>query len=170
MSLANKITIARAGLIPVILILLILREREAALACFLLASLGDILDGLAARARHEISPLGKVLDPAVDKVLYASLIGVFTATGEIPLIALIIYFIPQLGLGIGALVLHHRARRVQGAQFPGKAAAVLTFIAMIFLILSLPYRLPALYIAIGAGYLAALYYLRAALSGQGRSS
>jgi len=42
MSLANKITIARAGLIPATLALLLLGKREAALACFLLASLGVI--------------------------------------------------------------------------------------------------------------------------------
>ncbi len=170
MSLANKITIARAGLIPAILTLILVKQREVALACFLLASFGDVLDGIVARTRHEISMLGKVLDPTVDKLLYASLISVFAAIDEIPITALIFYFIPQLGLGIGALVLHYRARRVQGAQIPGKAAAVLTFIAMIFLILVLPYRLLALYVAIGAGYLAALYYLRAAISGQGSSS
>jgi len=170
MSLANKITIARAGLIPVILVLLLFGQREAALASFLLASLGDILDGIAARSRGEISLLGKVLDPAVDKILYTSLIGTFTATGEIPLTVGILFFIPQLGLGIGALVLHRRARRVQGARVPGKAAAVLTFIAMVFLLLSLPDRTPVLYAAIGSTYLASLDYLRAALKGQGRAS
>lgn len=171
MSLANKITIARAGLIPATLALLLLGKREAALACFLLASLGDVLDGIAARARHEVSLLGKVLDPAVDKVMYASLIAAFTSMGDISLAALILYFIPQIGLGIGAIVLHRRARRVQGARLPGKAAAVLTFIAVVFLFLGLPYRVMVLYVAIGVGYGAALDYLRAACSpGQGTSS
>ncbi|RLE36617.1 hypothetical protein DRJ12_04315, partial [Candidatus Acetothermia bacterium] len=76
-----------------------------------------------------------------------------------------------IGLGIGAIVLHRRARRVQGARLPGKAAAVLTFIAVVFLFLGLPYRVMVLYVAIGVGYGAALDYLRVACSpGQGTSS
>ncbi len=170
MSLANKITIARAGLIPIIIVMLLLAYREVALILFLITSLGDILDGIAARARHEVSPLGKVLDPAVDKALYASLISSFAAMGDISITVLILYFIPQVGLGIGALILRLRARRVQEARIPGKAAAVLTFIAMTFLLFSLPYRMLVLYVAIGATYLAALDYLRITLSGQGSSS
>ncbi len=164
MSLANKITIARAGLVPLIIAALLAHHREVALALFLLASLGDVLDGIAARTRHEVSPLGKVLDPAVDKALYASLIASFAVLGNIRISVLILYFIPQAGLGVGALVLHLRARRVQGARISGKAAAVLTFIAMVFIFLELPYRSAVLYTAIGAGYIAALDYLRAVVS------
>lgn len=164
MSLANKITTARAGFIPFIIVLLLLSHREAALSLFFLASLGDVIDGIVARTRHEVSLLGKVLDPAVDKVLYAALIASFTVLGDIPTTALVLYFIPQIGLGIGALILHLHARRAQGARIPGKAAAVLTFIAMVFLFLSLPYRIIVLYVAIGMSYLAAVDYLRAVLS------
>ena len=171
MSLANKITIARAGLVPLIIAALVTQHREAALTLFLIASVGDVLDGIAARTRHEVSPLGKVLDPAVDKALYASLIAAFTAVGDIRISALILYFIPQVGLGIGALVLHLRARRVQGARISGKTAAALTFIAMVFIFLMLPYHRELLYVAIAAGYVAALDYLRAAVaSAGGRSS
>lgn len=170
MSLANKITIARAGLVPLVIAALLTHHREAALALFLAASLGDILDGFAARTRHEVSTLGKVLDPAVDKALYASLISSFAVMGDISITALTLYFIPQVGLGIGTLVLRLRARRVQEARIPGKTASVLTFIAMVFLFLLLPYRNIALYVAIGMGYIAALDYLRTALSSSLRSA
>ncbi len=164
MSFANRITIARAGLTPFVIALLLLSYREAALSLFFVCSLGDVIDGIVARTRHEVSPLGKILDPTVDKALYAALIASFAVLGNIPMTALILYFIPQVGLGIGALVLHLRARQVQGARIPGKAAAVLTFIAMVFLFLLLPYRIIVLYVAIGMSYVAALDYLRAVLS------
>lgn len=168
MSLANKITLARGALIPLVLLFLFLDQRYTALSLFLLASFGDVLDGMVARRRGEVSVLGKALDPAVDKALYFSLLAALTARGEIRLLALVLFSIPQIGLGIGALILRVRARTVQGAQALGKAAATLTFAAVVFLLLPLPewtspYRLAVLYLAIALSYLAALDYLRAAL-------
>ncbi len=51
MSLANKITLARAALIPPALFLLGTERYEAACAVFLLAAAGDVLDGMVARQR-----------------------------------------------------------------------------------------------------------------------
>jgi len=169
MSLANKITLARSALIPPILILLFLDKREVVLALFLLACFGDVLDGMVARWRGEVTAWGKALDPTVDKALYLSLFISLAVLGEIPLLALILFLVPQLGLGIGALcLLIMRARMVQGARAPGKLAATLTFAAMVFLLLPLPlpihpYRVCFLYAAIGVSYLAALDYLRTAI-------
>ena len=168
MSLANKITLARGALIPLVLLFLFLDQRYIALGLFLLVNLGDVLDGMAARLRGEVSPLGKALDPAVDKLLYFSLLLSLTVLGEIPLLALVLFSVPQLGLGIGALVLRIRAGTVQGARAPGKLCAALMVVAVVFLLLPLgewttPYRLAVLYLAIALSYLAALDYLRAAL-------
>lgn len=168
MSLANKITLARGALIPLVLLFLFLNQRYTALGLFLLASFGDVLDGMVARKRGEVTTWGKALDPAVDKVLYFSVLAALTARGEIPLLSLVLFAIPQIGLGIGALILRVRAHTVQGAQALGKAAAALTFGAVVLLLLPLtlpvhPYGVYLLYAAIGASYLAALDYLRAAL-------
>ena len=168
MSLANKITLARGALIPLVLLFLFLNQRYTALSLFLLASLGDVLDGMVARRRGEVTTWGKALDPAVDKALYFSLLAALTARGEIPLLALVLFSIPQIGLGIGALILRVRAHTVQGAQALGKFVASLTFTTLLFLLLPLPsfihpYRIWLLYATIGTNYLAALDYLRAAL-------
>jgi CDP-diacylglycerol--glycerol-3-phosphate 3-phosphatidyltransferase len=172
MSLANRITLARAVLIPPIVVLLFLNQRAASLGLFLLASFGDVLDGMVARRRGEVTTWGKALDPAVDKVLYLSLFVSLVVLGEISLLALILFVVPQLGLGIGALCLRIRARIVQGARGPGKLAAILTFAAMVFLLLPLPhavhpYRMWFLYAAIGVSYLTALDYLRCAIRATG---
>jgi CDP-diacylglycerol--glycerol-3-phosphate 3-phosphatidyltransferase len=163
MSLANKITLVRAALIPPILILLIVEQREVAFGFFLVACLGDVLDGMVARRRGEVTTLGKALDPLVDKALYVSLLSLLVVFEVIPLLALLLFVLPQVGLGIGALFLHLQEHRVQGARIVGKSASVLTFLATAFLLLRLPYRVELFYIAIGATYLAALDYLRMAL-------
>ncbi len=163
MSLANKITLARAALIPLILILLIVEQREVAFGLFLVACLGDVLDGMVARRRGEVTALGKALDPLVDKALYVSLLSLLVVFEVIPLLALLLFVLPQVGLGIGALFLHLQEHRVQGACILGKSAAVLTFLATAFLLLRLPYAVELFYLAIGTTYLAALDYLRMAL-------
>jgi CDP-diacylglycerol--glycerol-3-phosphate 3-phosphatidyltransferase len=163
MSLANKITLARAALIPPALFLLRTERYEAACAVFLLAAAGDVLDGMVARQRGEVTAWGKVLDPVVDKALYLSLLALLTILGKVPLSALLLFAVPHLGLGAGALFLHLRKHKVQGARALGKIAAALTFVAMVFLLMRFPYGLTLLYLAIGVTYLAALDYLRTAL-------
>jgi len=163
MLLANKITLARAVLILPALLFLNADWHYAALAVFLIASLSDILDGAIARRRGEVTSWGTVVDPVVDKTLYISLLALLTARGEVPLVAMILFVVPPLGLGIGALFLHRQQRQAQGARALGKIAAILAFIAMVFLLLRLPYRDILLYLAIGAAYLASFDYLRIAI-------
>jgi len=88
MTTANKITIARIGLIPVFVILAIYHGIEvragssdqgfrwAAIAVFVLAAASDGLDGWVARRFKQRSELGVVLDPLADKGLL--LAGVVT--------------------------------------------------------------------------------------------
>ena len=73
MSAANKITILRITLIPLLLTYMVREgtttDRWIALAIFLLASATDGLDGYLARSRGQVTVLGKLLDPVADKLL-----------------------------------------------------------------------------------------------------
>jgi len=120
MSLANLITIARGLLIAPVLILLFRDLRIAAFFLFGLACLGDVVDGMVARARHEVTTWGKALDPAVDKMLYVSLLCSLYVKAEISAVALALYLLPQVVLGIGAIVLRSSQKRVQGARILGR--------------------------------------------------
>jgi len=168
MTLANGITLARAALIiPCVWMLVVGRDGWSA-GLFVLASAGDILDGIAARARHEVTTWGKALDPLVDKAAYLALFCTLAALGRLPLWVLVLFAIPQFLMGIGALVLRLDAGLVQAARIPGKAAALLTFLAALGRIQPwwLPGREPALYVlyaAIALTYLATLDYARSAL-------
>ena len=72
MSAANKITLLRIVLIPLLLAFMVpdsVIDRWIALTIFLLASATDWLDGYVARSRRQVTPLGKLLDPVADKLL-----------------------------------------------------------------------------------------------------
>lgn len=71
MNLANKITTARLGLVPVFILSMYLfpENNILSLTIFVVASLTDFLDGYVARKYNMVTTLGKFLDPLVDKIL-----------------------------------------------------------------------------------------------------
>ena len=66
----NLVTIIRLALIP-LFVWLLFGTNHRAIAAWLLATLGatDWIDGFLARRLHQVSNLGKVLDPVADRVL-----------------------------------------------------------------------------------------------------
>lgn len=72
MNLPNILSLFRILLVPVLVAVLLTKfeGREfVGLGVFLLASLTDFLDGYLARKQRQVTRLGKLLDPAADKIL-----------------------------------------------------------------------------------------------------
>lgn len=75
MTTATKLTLARIALIPVFLIVLYWGFPGAdwvAMCIFAVACATDMLDGYVARKYHQVSNVGKFLDPLADKILVAA--------------------------------------------------------------------------------------------------
>ena len=72
LTVANQLTILRMALAPCLLVLVLSRQHTWALVVFVVASMTDLLDGLAARLGHQKTTLGAMLDPVADKLLMAS--------------------------------------------------------------------------------------------------
>jgi CDP-diacylglycerol--glycerol-3-phosphate 3-phosphatidyltransferase len=155
MSLANVITLTRGLLIAPIVILLATGHRWAAWWLFGIACFTDLIDGFVARARNEVTQLGKVLDPILDKSLYVSVLSMLAVLGDVPSLALGLFLFPQVAIGLGALLLKVRKNAVQQARLPGKAASALAFIAIAFLIVRWPGGIEIFYAATAATYIAA---------------
>lgn len=158
MSIANLITLFRGALLAPTLVLLFHGDRSAASALFGLACAGDILDGIVARARNEVTPLGKALDPIIDKSIYVGLLSALLVLGDVPVWAFAAFFAPQAALGLGALLLLKRARTVQAARPVGKAASFVSFVGLFFLLIGWPGGREIFYAAIGATYVAGVDY------------
>jgi CDP-diacylglycerol--glycerol-3-phosphate 3-phosphatidyltransferase len=72
LNLPNFLTISRILLVPVLVTILLTRfegKEFWGLAVFLLAAVTDFFDGYLARRRKEVTRLGRLLDPAADKIL-----------------------------------------------------------------------------------------------------
>ncbi len=72
MTLANKITLLRAGLSLVMFFFILLPvwwARFIAIGIFIIAASTDWVDGKIARETNTITPFGAIVDPFVDKIL-----------------------------------------------------------------------------------------------------
>jgi cardiolipin synthase len=85
LTVPNGITVVRLACIPLFLWLLFGAGRQSA-AAVLLGVLGatDWVDGFVARRYHQVSTVGKVLDPVADRVLVVTAVIAITVHGAVP--------------------------------------------------------------------------------------
>ncbi|HTN78246.1 MAG TPA: CDP-alcohol phosphatidyltransferase family protein [Acidimicrobiales bacterium] len=85
LTIPNAITCARLLCIPLFLWLLFAQDDRAS-AAWLLGLVGatDWVDGYAARHLHQVSELGKVLDPTADRLVFIICGGAILIDGSVP--------------------------------------------------------------------------------------
>jgi CDP-diacylglycerol--glycerol-3-phosphate 3-phosphatidyltransferase len=158
---ANLITLLRALLLIPIYFVYQSGHPLWVFILFLLAWFTDILDGLHARYRHQISSLGKLLDPAMDKVFVLGLLWML-APGRLSwsiilvtvALELLIVLLTVLAAPIAARFL--KRRLILGANLWGKIKMFLQGSGLVALILGLD--IPALrYFSEVLFWLAALF-------------
>lgn len=101
MTWANRITLVRVVLAPLIIIGLIQREPVWPVALFIFSALTDLLDGAVARWRKEHTVLGSFMDPVADKLLLDSTYLVFTFLGLVPMWVFVVVFARDLLILVG---------------------------------------------------------------------
>ncbi len=81
MNTPNKLTIMRILAVPVLVAAYFFYVSPIpAVIIFVLASLTDWLDGYAARATNQVTPLGTFLDPVADKLLVVTVLALLMST------------------------------------------------------------------------------------------
>ncbi|MGH9120726.1 MAG: CDP-alcohol phosphatidyltransferase family protein, partial [Acidimicrobiales bacterium] len=107
LTIPNLVTFLRLGSIPVFEWLLLSHGRKDWLAAaVLLAAIGitDFLDGFLARRLHQVSNLGKILDPVADRlVLGVAGISVL-AVGGMPLWVGVVALVRETVVNVGGLI------------------------------------------------------------------
>lgn len=110
MTLANKLTISRILLIPVMIVFIYLPSLQRPIGffnldinqfifatLFVIASLTDLLDGYVARKYNQVTTFGKFLDPIADKILViiALLYLMFLNESRVPIWAVMIVIVRE---------------------------------------------------------------------------
>ncbi len=146
MNLPNKITLSRIALIPIIVILLSVRELEiipianakliiniAAAVIFAIASLTDGIDGYIARKYNMVTDLGKFLDPIADKLLVAAAMICLVELQEFPAwMAIVIIAREFIVTGLRIVAIGQGI--VMAAEMTGKIKTVVQIIAVLIVL------------------------------------
>lgn len=130
------LSILRLVLVPVFLLLLLFDQFIWALIVLAFASFTDWLDGQIARKFNQITSLGKILDPAADRLfIFATLIGL-TLQGIIPIWFAIVIVLRDVLLLIGTPILASYGYGPLPVHFLGKAGTFALLYALPLMLLA----------------------------------
>ena len=148
MTLANKITISRMLLIPIMIIIISIpalnnlngiEAFDMSLGqliftiLFIIASCTDFLDGYFARKRNEITTFGKFLDPIADKMLVIVAFIYLVAKGDVEVWVFSIIVLREFMVS-GIRLLAVEKNEVIAASIWGKIKTFSSIIVLIFLL------------------------------------
>jgi CDP-diacylglycerol--glycerol-3-phosphate 3-phosphatidyltransferase len=144
-NLPNLLSFSRILLVPLLVVILLTKpkfeyQEFVGLGVFLLASLTDFLDGFIARRRRQETRLGKLLDPAADKILtsaaFISLVELQGASGQPLAPAWMVLIIVSREFAVSALRALAAAERVViPSHFSGKVKTTVQVVAIALLII-----------------------------------
>lgn len=122
LTIPNILSMVRLGLIPLFLWLYCIKGAYVwAVAVLALSGLSDILDGWIARRFDMVSDVGKILDPAADKLTQMALILCLAMRYEQILALLALFIIKELTMGVLGLLVVLKTKLVPSARWFGKA-------------------------------------------------
>jgi len=125
---------------------------------FLSAGLTDLLDGYIARKYNLVTKWGKLMDPLADKLMIVTVLLCLYDTGMIPLFVIVIVIVKEVLMIAGAAFLYKRRNQVVSANYYGKTATLIFYVAIVALILGLPFAHFILFLAVLATLLALVQY------------
>ncbi len=141
MNLANKLTLFRIILVPIMVIIPFLNIDATFLGIpvtwiiidiiFIIASITDKLDGHIARSKNQITTFGKFLDPIADKILVISAMIMLVEDGRLPAWIPIIVLFREFIVSGYRLVAVQNEGRVIAASIWGKLKTVTQMLALI---------------------------------------
>lgn len=142
MNLANKLTIFRMILVPIMVIFAYLPIGGDAYGVaipmiimdviFIIASITDKLDGYIARSRNQVTTFGKFLDPLADKILVLTAMVILVEKAKLPAWIPVIVLAREFIVSGFRLVAVEKGGIVIAASVWGKLKTVTQMIALIF--------------------------------------
>lgn len=141
MNLANKLTIFRIILVPLMVIVSFLGISGELYGIpitylimnfiFIIASITDKLDGYIARSRNEVTTFGKFLDPLADKILVLTAMIMLVEMSKLPAWIPVIVLAREFIVSGYRLIAVEKGGKVVAASVWGKLKTVTQMIAII---------------------------------------
>ena len=141
MNLANKLTIIRVVLVPIMVIIPFFNIQGEWLGIpitywiinliFIIASITDKLDGYIARSRNQVTTFGKFLDPLADKILVLTAMIMLVEFTKLPAWISIVVLTREFIVSGYRLIAVEKGNKVIAASIWGKLKTVTQMIAII---------------------------------------
>ena len=141
LNLANKLTIFRIVLVPIMAVIPYLNIQGDFLGIplmyflmeliFIVASITDKLDGYIARSRNQVTTFGKFLDPLADKILVLTAMVLLVELDKIPAWIPVIVLAREFLVSGYRLIAVEKGGKVISASIWGKLKTVTQMIAII---------------------------------------
>jgi CDP-diacylglycerol--glycerol-3-phosphate 3-phosphatidyltransferase len=131
---SNLITLSRLVLLIVTSFFLLDDKFFEASVVVVIMWLSDLLDGYAARKRNEVSTLGKIIDPAADKICVVIICIVMFSKHLIPLWFILILIARDVAISIGGIYLRKRTEIVPMSNVTGKVSVFVIGFALWFIL------------------------------------
>lgn len=145
LNLANKLTIFRILLVPIMVIVSLLEIDGNILqipikyiiidVIFIIASITDKLDGYIARSRNQVTTFGKFLDPLADKILVLAAMVILVEINRIPAWIPIIVLAREFTVSGYRLIAVQKGGKVIAASLFGKIKTLTQMLAIILAII-----------------------------------
>jgi len=155
--MANYITFFRFLLTFLAVPSILNQHHKLALLLILLGALSDWLDGDTARRRNEVSKLGVLLDPFVDKVFVLSCLSAYLYLGNISPYAFILLLIRELYISFLRSLAVEKGYLMSASSL-GRLKTFTEFTTLVLLALGSPLSSPVLWFSVLLAYLSALDY------------
>ena len=165
--LPNLLTLSRLFLLPFIFFCLQKNTHTytiAAIVLILVSILLDSLDGYVAHKRNQITNLGRILDPVVDKLSVGCGILFLLVLRNFPLWAALIIFVRDAVILLLVFVLIKKKAIITSSNFLGKATVTALAGMILFYIVDLhPHAAVSTYVAVFLVLLSGLDYIQSYL-------
>ena len=144
LNLANKLTVFRIILVPIMVIIPYLNLQGDFFGLpytyfwmeliFIVASITDKLDGYIARSKNQVTTFGKFLDPLADKILVLAAMVLLVELGKIPAWIPVIVLAREFIVSGYRLIAVEKGGKVIAASIWGKLKTATQMVAIILVI------------------------------------
>lgn len=141
-SIPNALSLLRIALVPVFVVLYLQGIGHDhrylqywSFGVLALSGVTDMLDGFIARRFHQITELGKILDPIADKLTQVAVLVCLAVHYPMLIGLLVLCVCKELGQTIGGLIMLRQGSKVEGAKWYGKVSTFAFYLVMAVFVL-----------------------------------
>jgi len=132
-TIPNVLSFVRIALIPVFVWLYSFEDKLIpALIVLGISGLTDIVDGFIARRYGMISNVGRILDPAADKLTQLAVMACLCFKHHQLILPLALLVVKELANGIIGLVMMHKNRDALDSKWHGKLTTIVIYFTCVF--------------------------------------